>query len=165
MQLLLSTVLSAFALTAVSASIAPNSVAKLQLTTNTDLCVGSTGTAVGSPLSLESCNSALTTFNLPRGAPGTATQLALNATLSGAGPKACASAHGLDVDGTLILDVCQDDAAQRWTVQGETGKGPIVAGTGSGVYCLTASSTTEGSAITYSACSGSEKQEWSPVAA
>ncbi|VDB95546.1 unnamed protein product [Peniophora sp. CBMAI 1063] len=159
MKLLLSTVLSAFALCASAAVIAPGSVAKLTLTSNSDLCVASAGTDVGSQLTLASCDADLTAFEVVRAAPGSdPTQLALNATFSSGGPIACISASGVANDGPLFLDVCEDDLFQRWNVNGGTTQGPIV--NAGQTACLTAAANTEGSAITFSTCFGEDTQEW-----
>ncbi|KZV72979.1 hypothetical protein PENSPDRAFT_663343 [Peniophora sp. CONT] len=186
MKFLLAAVLSAFALSAFAAEqvhflnshlerfsdqincrIAPNSAVKVQLN-GTGLCVAGTGTTVGSQLTLQPCASALTVFNLPRGAPTTPTQLALNDTLSSGGTARCISANGVATFGPLFLDNCQDDQFQRWTVsiedwtvEGVSGKGTIVnAGSGKGTDCLTAADNAEGSYILFDSCSGRTTQEW-----
>ena len=119
---------------------------QFQLVSNGDLCVKASGTDVGSQLTLGDCSLAMTTFDVPQGAPAQdPTQLALNATFSSGGPIACISASGVSLDGPLFLDVCEDDIFQRWEVDGGTTRGPIVNAGQTG--CLTAAAAQSGSAV------------------
>ena len=99
---------------------------------------------------LADCGASFTSFDLPTGAPTQATQLALNASRTGDGPIVCVNARDVAVNAAVGLDVCQDDAYERWRVIGGSGIGPIVStGTAAnnGTYCLSVASNAEGSPV------------------
>ncbi|VDB96211.1 unnamed protein product [Peniophora sp. CBMAI 1063] len=153
---------TATAATTSSTSVAPSTLVQFQLI-DTDLCIAGTGTTVGAQFTLESCGSELTTFDLPGGAPTGPTQLVLNSTISSGEPISCVNARDVAANGAVFLDVCEDDAFERWRVVGGSGTGPIInVGTPAdeGTFCLTVATIDAGSPIIFSSCTGGLAQEW-----
>ncbi|KZV72015.1 hypothetical protein PENSPDRAFT_733746 [Peniophora sp. CONT] len=168
MKFLLSAILSAFALSAAAASVAPNSVVQFQLVAGTDLCLAGAGTTIGAQLALDTCGSALTAFNLPNGAPTVTTKLVLNETIASGGPILCINARGVGANGLVFLDVCEDDTFEGWNVAGGSNTGPLINTGGSppdgeGRFCLTAENAEQGSPIEFSSCTGGTIQTWTTI--
>ncbi|VDB94234.1 unnamed protein product [Peniophora sp. CBMAI 1063] len=147
-------------------AISPGSTVQFQLY-NTDVCIGAPDatSTVGANMLLAACGSERTVFELPTGAPTDPTQLAFGPSRSGAnGPITCVNARNVAVNQAVFLDVCEDDAYERWRVIGGSGIGPVIStGTGAknGTYCLSAISSTEGSPVVFGSCTGGLTQQWS----
>ena len=122
---------------------------------DTNFCIAGADTTVGAHFALETCGSALTTFDLPNGAPTGPTQLVLNGTFSSGGPISCVNARDVAANGEVFLDVCEDDDFEHWRVVGGSGAGPIInVGTpeGEGTFCLTVATIEVGSPVSPSGC-------------
>ncbi|VDB94233.1 unnamed protein product [Peniophora sp. CBMAI 1063] len=140
-----------------SATISPGATVEFQLY-NSNLCIGTPDVAstVGANMLLTPCGTSRTAFELP--SDSQSTQLAF---ISSSGSTSCVNARNVAVNQAVFLDVCEDDAFERWRIVAGLGLGPIVSnGATDGTFCLSAPSNTEGSPVTFGSCTGGLSQQW-----